>query len=269
MRVFIQSTPADIPKSHNFYIADQGFREMGFETLYFSTMEEIADCRPDDLVVGGIGAVRGKLESFGIVLPQIDYPEELSKYLGRTIWRTTIDQILVDAQHRPVFVKPVREKRFTGMILRTMADCPKMSYCRENEPVICSDVVEFRREWRVFVRYGKILDIRPYYGDWRCQYNATVIERAVDDFHSAPAGYAMDFGVTSDGRTLLVEVNDGYSIGCYGLTQYDYAKLLCARWSELMGIHDECDTFYEGYEWKNRKIKEASVTAEGVKKNGQ
>ena len=83
MRVFIQSTPAGIPKSHNYFIADQGFREMGFETHYFATLEELFGCRPDDLILGGIGVVRGKLEEYGIVLPCLDYPEELKQYLGR------------------------------------------------------------------------------------------------------------------------------------------------------------------------------------------
>ena len=226
---------------------------MGFETLYFSALEELSECRPDDLIVGGIGAVRSKLEEYGIELPCLDYPDELKPFLGRNIWRTTIDQILADQAHRPVFVKPVREKRFTGMVLRTASDCPKLSYCSEDEPVICSEVVEFLREWRVFVRYGKVLDVRPYYGDWHCQYNPAVIEHTVADFISAPAGYAMDFGVTDDGRTLLVEVNDGYSMGSYGLPAIDYARLLSARWCELTGIHDECDIFMEGYEWKKRR----------------
>ncbi len=253
MKAFIQSLPDGTPKSHNLYIASQGFREMGFETKPFSRMEELSDCRPDDLIVGGIAIVRGKLEEFGVALPQIDYPEELKPYMGRRIWRTTIDQILDAPENRPVFVKPVREKAFTGMVLRTEDDCPKLSYCRLNEPVVCSEIVEFLREWRVFVRYGKVLDVRPYYGDWRQQYDSATIENAVTDFISAPAGYAMDFGVTSDGRTLLVEVNDGYSLGNYGLPALDYAKLLSARWCELVGIHDECDVFLEGYEWKKRR----------------
>ncbi|MBE5807029.1 MAG: DUF4343 domain-containing protein [Clostridiales bacterium] len=253
MRIFIQSTPSGIPKSHNFFIADQGFREMGFETQYFATLEELSGCRPDDLIVGGIGAVRGKLEEYGIDLPRLDYPEELKKYLGRRIWRSTIEQVLADTENRPVFVKPVREKRFTGMVLRKESDCPKLSYCQEGEPVICSEVVEFLREWRAFVRYGKVLDIRPYYGDWKHHFNSTTIEHAIADFTTAPAGYAMDFGFAADGRTLLVEVNDGYSLGSYGLQAIDYAKLLSARWCELVGIHDECDVFLEGYEWKNRR----------------
>ena len=60
------------------------------------------------------------------------------------------------------------------------------------------------------------------------------------DFTTAPAGYAIDFGLTDKGETLLIEVNDGYSLGCYGLVYLDYAKLLSARWAELTSTTDEC-----------------------------
>ena len=63
----------------------------------------------------------------------------------------------------------------------------------------------------------------------------------VDASGDAPAGYAADFGVTGDGRTLLVEINDGYSLGCYGLQHNLYAQLLSARWAELVGTEDECN----------------------------
>lgn len=48
----------------------------------------------------------------------------------------------------------------------------------------------------------------------------------------------LDFGVTSDGRTLLIEMNDGYSLGAYGLEPELYAKLLTARWAELNRTQD-------------------------------
>ena len=50
---------------------------------------------------------------------------------------------------------------------------------------------------------------------------------------TAPAGYGIDFGITDDGKTLLVEVNDGHSLGNYNLRPVEYAKLLEARWDEL------------------------------------
>lgn len=56
-----------------------------------------------------------------------------------------------------------------------------------------------------------------------------------------PAGYAIDFGRTADGRFLVVEVNEGYSIGSYGLFYIDYAKLISARWAEITQQIDLCN----------------------------
>ena len=67
-----------------------------------------------------------------------------------------------------------------------------------------------------------------------------IIENCVNDYYDPPKGYALDFGLTDDGRTLLIEVNDGYALGCYGLFYIDYAKLLSARWAEFTGTEDEC-----------------------------
>ena len=38
-----------------------------------------------------------------------------------------------------------------------------------------------------------------------------------------------------DGRTVLVELNDGYSIGAYDLEAGPYLDVLIARWCELAG----------------------------------
>ena len=44
----------------------------------------------------------------------------------------------------------------------------------------------------------------------------------------------MDFGILEDGRTCLVEVNDGSSLGRYdGINGSDYTDLLIARWNQL------------------------------------
>ena len=49
----------------------------------------------------------------------------------------------------------------------------------------------------------------------------------------------MDICVTKDNKTLLVELNDAYALGCYGLAGIYYAKLISARWSQLTGVKDE------------------------------
>ena len=80
-------------------------------------------------------------------------------------------------------------------------------------------------EWRCFVYYGKILDIRKYRGDWKVYFDPKVVEEAIFKFTSAPNGYAIDFGLTDTGETLLIEVNYGYVLGSYRLFNSVYTKL--------------------------------------------
>jgi hypothetical protein len=88
------------------------------------------------------------------------------------------------------------------------------------------------------VRYGEILGVKSYSGDWRVHFDSQVIERAIESYTSAPAAYGADFGVTAGGETLLIEVNDGYALGAYGLFSADYARLLASRWAQMAGTQD-------------------------------
>ncbi len=248
MRAFIQTKEKDRFDNENFFKAYLGFREMGFETMTYTNKKELQESRPEDVVVGYVGVVKSRLNDFGIEVPEICYPEELSKYLGRKVWKSTIDEVNGNPDLWPVFVKSVLSKRITGVVVNSPADLIGCGSCYENPDCLCSEVVNFLSEWRVFVRYGKILDVRPYKGDWRNHFDANVIEQAVKEYKTAPKGYAIDFGVTEDGRTLLIEVNDGYSLGSYGLFYTEYSKLLSARWAELTETTDECDFMSERFE---------------------
>ena len=57
----------------------------------------------------------------------------------------------------------------------------------------------------------------------------------------APAAFSLDVGLTAAGVTVVVEVNDGYALGAYGLMPLAYAKLLSARWAQMSGTTDYCD----------------------------
>lgn len=213
---------------------------MGFETVHFYDDDTLLKSNKEDIVVGYVATVRSRLYDFGIITPEMDYPDELHKYLGRKIWKAKMNDINNSPESWPVFIKPFEDKQFTGVVVRSTKDLIGCGIQGVNQDIYCSEIVDFVAEWRCFVRYGRILSVRPYKGDWRKHYDHKVIECAVKEFTTAPAGYAIDFGLTSDGRTLLIEVNDGYALGCYGLFYIDYAKLLSARWAELTGTEDEC-----------------------------
>lgn len=240
MRPFIQAE-GSMPGNINFYTALLGFQEMGFECVLYRNMEELAESSREDVVVGGLGPVRNALVRHGVAIEELDYPAELQPYMDRRVWPSTVDEVASDRSLWPVFVKSAENKRLTGKVVSSDRDLAGLGMFGRNLPVTCSEVVDFLTEWRCFVRYGQILDVRPYKGDWKKSFDPAVIENAIKDFAGAPAGYAADFGVTRDGRTLLVEINDGYSLGCYGLQHNLYAQLLSARWAELVGTEDECD----------------------------
>ncbi|MBZ0117270.1 MAG: ATP-grasp domain-containing protein [Sandaracinaceae bacterium] len=189
------------------------------------------------LVCGDIPTVESALSQLGAVVPDPhDYPEELHPYLRRRVWRSTVGRVLADACDgvvRPFFVKPAaRLKRFTGLVIESSADAAALHGVSRAMPVWCAERVRFVSEHRVFVVRGAIVGVRPYEGD--APIDLDVVRGAIALYEpGAPRGYGIDFGVLDDGATALVEVNDGYGLGSYGLDPDVYAELVVARWEEL------------------------------------
>ena len=64
----------------------------------------------------------------------------------------------------------------------------------------------------------------------------SIAEQAIQAFSKeAPCAYALDLGITDDGRTLVVEVNDAYALGSYGAPAVPYVQMVIDRWVEIVG----------------------------------
>ena len=233
-----------VPQSINNYIAMDGFQQMGWEIVPYTDAEPIRHHAPDEVVVGHIAAVRSSLRALGLSVPsELGYAEALRPFLGRRLWQSTINTIAADPSQWPVFVKPVHDtKKFTGVLVRSLRDLLGCGDQHEDTPVWCSEPVQFVAEWRCFVRYGQVLDARPYKGDWRACFDPAVVEQALAAYlPEAPAAFSLDVGRTAGGKNLVVEVNDGHSLGAYGLMPLAYAKFLSARWAQMTGTEDYCN----------------------------
>lgn len=221
------------------YAAFFGFSTMGWEVVFYEGDPPQGLSR-HDVVIGWITGVKMAIKNLGIEPPtELDYPEELHGYLGRKIWQSNLHKIYTDETQWPVFVKPVKGKQFDGKLVTSLKDLVGLG-SQEDRKIWCSEPVKFVSEWRCFIRYGKMIDSKNYKGDFKIQPNFNTVERCIEDYKSQPAAYTLDFGVTEDGKTLLVEVNDGYAFGTYGLSPLNTAKMLSARWSELVDIPDPC-----------------------------
>lgn len=216
----------------------RGFAECGIEVAPFYWIDDIdglADLSPTVGVAGYIGDVHRALKVLGKPIPpNVDYPEALREFLGRKIRCGLLSE--VRASVCPVFVKPVAHKEFTGFVW----DASDVSSRRravtqaDDVEVWISDVVDFRAEYRSFILEDRVLDCRIYKGDWSKAPARDVVEAAVKAMRGiAPVAYSLDWGVAEDGRTLLVEMNEGYSLGHYGLHPALYARMLDARWHQM------------------------------------
>lgn len=241
MRAFIQCNKDMEPMNPNVYNAYFGFKEMGLECVLFNSYDQLDEYYHsiDDVIAGGIGMIRRRLEHFGIHVEDYDYPEELKKYLGRKVWKSTIWDIRDHPDKWPVFIKSVEQKKLTGKIIAGIPDLVATGSWNENYEIFCSEPVHMLAEWRIFVRYGKVLDAKLYKGDWTQHYDPEVVQNAIDDFTTAPHAYGIDFAVTDKGETILIEVNDGFALGCYGMMHWNYAKFLITRWAQITNTLDE------------------------------
>lgn len=212
-----------------------------FECVKFSTLQDLADYYHSrgEIIVGGIGIIRKRLKAFDIDPITVDYPEELKEFLGRTIQESTLSNIANNPETWPIFIKSKEQKRITGKVIRNASDLVGLGYQEENPEIYISEVMDFVSEYRVFVRYGEVLDCKHYWGDPMVFLDAAIIKAAISKYQSAPDAYGIDFAVTKEGKTVLIEVNDAWALGCYGLEMHLYAKFLITRWAQITNTIDE------------------------------
>jgi hypothetical protein len=242
MNLYIEKLIKGHHSNISFYTGIEAFYNMGFEIIEVESIDTI-EIKADNIFLGSIAFVQSGLKKLGFEIPEHhDYPSCLEKFYGRKITESTINKIANNPELWNVFVKPKGAlKKFTGTYVKSTYDLIGCGDREMDTPVWVSEPVNFVSEWRVFVRYKKILGVKHYKGDWRGLYDVKIIEEAVKAYDNQPAGYAIDFGLTDDGRFLIVEVNEGYSIGNYGLFYTDYAKLISARWAEMTNQTDLCN----------------------------
>lgn len=227
-----------VPETEMQYLAHEGCRQLGLETEAFTWVDDVDekmhDLGPDVGISGYIGDVWHALKRVGKDPPEpVDYPDELVAYLGRAVERTTVRAVRNTI--KPIFVKPVEHKVFTGFVHKCDgASRMRLVSCADDVPCWTSEVIDFVSEHRVFVLRGEILDVRRYKGDWAVAPSRAIVEQAVAAWKSKPEACCLDFGVTRSSETLLVEANDGFSFGAYGLAATAYVRMISARWNQLV-----------------------------------
>lgn len=241
MRVWCRTVTDEMPSSINVATAAIGFKTLGADVTHYTQIDDILDCiSRNDIVVDGVKQLSRVFNSMDIKRTTSDYPVVLRPFLHRKIWTDTIGHLRREGTCS-VFIKPIEEKLFSGKIINSILDWASLVNVSLSQEVYCSQIVDIRSEYRIFIRYDRILDIRPYHGDYHFQYDPTQVDAILQAFTSwdnRPNSCAVDIAVTGDQKTIFLEFNDAYAIGAYGLEPSVYARFLTSRWTQLMNVPD-------------------------------
>ena len=87
----------EIPHSINIANAMFGFREMGAEIVPYHVIDDIYEkVDREDIVLDYIDQCNAIFRKFGVTPRIPDYPEVFRDFMGRRVWRDTIDSIAND-----------------------------------------------------------------------------------------------------------------------------------------------------------------------------
>lgn len=192
-----------------------------------------------DILIGSVQATVKFFEACGIETPKyLGYPLELKKWFGRNI--TSMYGSDLKKLEKPYFVKPKTDvKLFTGEVISSdfQLDFLREHYgLRDDTEVFVSSVVDIKSEYRCFVRDGDLKGIQYYSGDFTEYPNTLTISEMICELEkvdNVPCAYTLDVGVTEDGRTILIEMNDMWAIGSYGHNAREYVLACIRRMNEI------------------------------------
>jgi hypothetical protein len=189
----------------------------------------------DNLFVGTVEFMTGVFDRVGIVperLPNSDRPVEIMT-AGQAISRVE--------QGETLFIKPVQLKLFTGMVfkreyLSILHRVPEDTQVMV-EPPFSGGILS---EWRMYIMGGKVKYIANYSGDvgiFPVRFES-VMEH-VRELSEKFISFTCDVAVMCDGSLKIVEFNDMWAIGNYGVPNDEYLSMLKKRYFQIIKLKRE------------------------------
>jgi len=213
-----------------------GFRLKGTNVHFYENLEEIPLNR-NTMVVGYIEDTKWFFEQMNWEVPyDLTLPIELwtERYLKRYITKYSSYEDLKNCCKIidfPIFLKPNNVKSFYPTIIKNLDDLKPYENCKD---FLISELIDIVSEYRCYIIDKKIVGCYNYLGSVYHYPNLSLVDDMIKEFTDAPIGYSIDVAVLKNGETCLIECNDGWSLGNYGLEPKLYTRLLTERWIEIL-----------------------------------
>jgi len=206
------------------------------------TFEEVASGKFDTLIkknlfVGSVEFMREVFKRIG--LNDVRLPQNSNR---ESEIITLEEALLRSSSGKRIFIKPVEIKLFSGFVLdganySCLSDLPKETRVYAYKPFS----EKILSELRIYVFNNKIEDVRNYSGDPKINFVSLqyeyIQEHIIDkNKNSFPSTYTIDVAIlNSPNRHIeVVEYNDMWSIGNYGVPNDIYLNMLKSRYFEIV-----------------------------------
>jgi len=233
--IYIQSN-IEKTRPHHFDVASAMFGAIEIGQDYrLTTFEEVQSGKFNTLVKNNlfVGSVEFMKEVFSKIgkenvrVPKNSNREHKVMTLG--------DAKKIAKSGQSIFIKPFDIKLFTGFILDQMVHT-SISDVSDDTNVMVYDVFssKIKSEFRCYIHNNRVVDVRNYSGDLFCCPNEEYLKGIIDINKDFPISYTIDIGVLENGDNVVIEYNDMWAIGNYGIPNELYLRLLRDRYFEIV-----------------------------------
>lgn len=224
------------------YTAVEPLIQRGFKIIKVENNFQNEQPQINDVCVGSVEFTCEFFNRIGIKIPKpLGYPKELNEFFARKIDKRLLSSII--PKEYPIFIKPTTTKFFTGSVVQKpehldllFLGIPKDTYDRDTLEVFTSEPINIVSEYRAFVHHGKVVGLKHYAGDYMRFIKPALIGKVIRKFERPPVAYTVDVGLTDTEKTILIELNDFWALGGYGLDGKTYVRCLIDRFNEIKGL---------------------------------
>lgn len=235
MKVFVQDYREYKSKPH-FHGVYECMLERGHEVIRFVSGDELELCE-DSIVYGGVKSVTESLIQLGLEIPDVPtIPNQWKSFAKRKYSVMPFSEISqkIGNNEFGFFIKPVEHKLFNGCPITCFSDFLKVPHLPPETPIFYSELKNIISEYRCIFQFGELKYGAHYTGDFRAAPDWEQIEYFAKNNDSyIQNAIILDFGVTAEGETILIEANDVISAGYYGTPRHLFCESLEIRWDEL------------------------------------
>jgi len=237
MKVYIQANNNNLPHHFDAACALYGAIDLGldYKLITYDWLDTInPELFRNNLFVGSVEFMRKIFDKLGKSPRVPDNSNREEEFIKLSEVKTRIEN------GETLFVKPKQIKLFTGMVVNKQFIFSLNPYPDDTDVIVSKPFEsEIVSEWRCYVRKNiigdPIVDIRCYSGDpFVIPKKEFILELFNQNILKYPKAYTIDVAILENGENTVVEYNDMWAIGNYGIENGKYVSLLKERYFEII-----------------------------------